>query len=124
MENSKFKYNVASRSRLADLYTPVSLYMRLRYKGVQSALMECSDYHDRANSRSFIAIHPLGSVAIGHGVATLRLPDGTVEQHDIDDTYTCDVAINSFLSRFEVSGDGAEQYGLFGYTTFNAVRYF
>ena len=58
MENSKFKYNVASRSRLADLYTPVSLYMRLRYKGVQSVLMECSDYHDRANSRSFIAIHP------------------------------------------------------------------
>ena len=124
MENSKFKYNVASRSRLADLYTPVSLYMRLRYKGVQSVLMECSDYHDRANSRSFIAIHPLGSVAIGHGVATLHLPDGTVEQHDIDDTYTCDVAINSFLSRFEVGGDGAEQYGLFGYTTFNAVRYF
>ena len=124
MGNSKFNYEVASRALLADLYTPVSLYMRLRYRGMQSALMECSDYHDRSSARSFIAIHPMGSVAIGHGVATLRLPDGTVEQHAIDDDFTCDKAVNSFLSRFSISGEHAGQYGVFGYTTFNAVRYF
>lgn len=124
MENSKFSYEVSSREMLADLYTPVSLYMRLRYRGVQSALMECSDYHDRSSARSFIAVHPIGSVAIGHGVATLRLPDGTAELRAVGDDFTCDKAVNSFLSRFSVSGAGAGQYGVFGYTTFNAVRYF
>ena len=124
MENSEFNYEVSSRTMLADLYTPVSVYMRLRYKGVQSALMECSDYHDHSSARSFIAVHPIGSVAVGHGVATLQLPDGTIERHNIDDHYTCDRAINTFRSRFRIRGNGAEQYGLFGYTTFNAVRYF
>ena len=124
MENSKLKYTTTSQDILADLYTPVSLYMRLRYKGVQSALMECSDYHDRQSSRSFIATHPLGSVSIAHGVATLQLPGGIVEKHDIDDNYTCDCAINAFMSHFEIEGHNAEVFGLFGYTTFNAVRYF
>ena len=124
MEISKFSYEVSSREMLADLYTPVSLYMRLRYRGVQSALMECSDYHDRSSARSFVATHPIGSVAVSHGVATLRLPSGVVERHDVDDTYTCDKAINSFLSRFSIKGEEADRYGVFGYTTFNAVRYF
>lgn len=124
MENSKYKYTVVSREMLADLYTPVSLYLRLRYKGVQSALMECSDYHDRASARSFIATHPIGSIAIAHGVATLRLPDGVEERREINDGYTCDRALDDFISRFCIEGEGADQYGLFGYTTFNAVRYF
>ena len=124
METSKLRYTTTSQDILADLYTPVSLYMRLRYKGVQSALMECSDYHDRQSSRSFIATHPLGSVSISHGVATLRFPNGVVEKHNIDDNYMCDCAINAFMSRFEIESDNAEVFGLFGYTTFNAVRYF
>ena len=126
METSKLKYTykTTAQSLLADLYTPVSLYMRLRYKGVQSALMECSDYHDRQNSHSFIGIHPIGSIAIGHGVATMKLPDGTVLQHVVDDEYTCDKAINTFIKLFNIQGDDADTYGLFGYTTFNAVRYF
>lgn len=109
---------------LADMYTPVSVYMRMRYRGVQSALMECSDYHDRSSSRSFVATHPIGSIAIGHGVATFSLPGGGVLRRNIDDNYTCDVAINEFMQRFDISGEHSDVFGLFGYTTFNAVRYF
>ena len=109
---------------LADMYTPVSVYMRMRYRGVQSALMECSDYHDRSSSRSFVATHPIGSIAIGHGVATFSLPGGSVLRRNIDDNYTCDVAINEFMQRFDISGEHSDVFGLFGYTTFNAVRYF
>lgn len=124
MEISKFEYEVVSRRMLADLYTPVSVYMRLRYQGVQSALMECSDYHDRQSARSFIATHPVASIAVGHGVATVKLPGGIVEHRNIGDDYTCDRAVNDFISRFSIHGEGADTYGLFGYTTFNAVRYF
>ena len=32
METSKFKYNTVSCDMLADMYTPVSVYMRMRYR--------------------------------------------------------------------------------------------
>lgn len=124
MDTSKFKYNTVSCDMLADMYTPVSVYMRMRYRGVQSALMECSDYHDRSSSRSFVATHPIGCIAIGHCVATFLLPGGSVLRRNIDDSYTCDVAINEFMQRFDISGEHSDVFGLFGYTTFNAVHYF
>ena len=78
-----FKYQTTSKTILADLYTPVGVYMRLRDLYPQSALMESSDYHDKDNSRSFIGIDPMASVAIGHGVATVTYPDGTTIKREI-----------------------------------------
>lgn len=123
-ENKTFRYVTFSRTILGDLCTPVGVYMRLRDLYPQSALMESSDYHDSSNSSSFIGVNPIGSVAIGHGKATHTFPDGTVETTDVDNTYRCDNAINDFIRRLEVSGDAAKYCGLYGYTSFNAVRYF
>ena len=119
-----FKYQTTSRTILADLYTPVGVYMRLRDLYPQSALMESSDYHDANNSRSFIGIHPIASVAIGHGVATVSYPDGSTFQHEVNKGYRSDKAIHELIDHIEVSGDDAAMCGLFGYTSFNAVRYF
>ena len=119
-----FKYTTISRSILADLHTPVGVYMKLRDLYLQSALMESSDYHDSNNSRSFIGIHPIASVAISHGESISTFPDGSVTRHAINREYRCDNAINDFLKRFEVTGAEADYCGLYGYTTFNAVRYF
>ncbi len=122
MEN--FKYQTKSRTILADLHTPVGAYMRLRDRYPQSVLMESSDYHESNNSRSFIGINPMASVAIAHGKATINYPDGTSLRREIDSTYTADKAIHELVDRIETSGDDANLYGLFGYTSFNAVRYF
>jgi len=119
-----FNYKTTSRTILADLYTPVGVYMRLRDLYPQSALMESSDYHDSNNSRSFIGIDPIASVAIGHGLATVTFPDGTVKTHAVDREYRSDRAIHELIDRISVSGDDAGVCGLFGYTSFNAVRYF
>ena len=119
-----FKYQTTSKTILADLYTPVGVYMRLSDLYPQSALMESSDYHDQSNSRSFIGIHPMASVAIGHGIATINYPDGTTETHEINKAYGTADAIHALIDRIEVTGDDAAICGLFGYTSFNAVRYF
>jgi len=119
-----FKYQTTSKTILADLYTPVGVYMRLRDIYPQSALMESSDYHDANNSRSFIGINPIASVAIGHGVATVNYPDGTTFQHEVNKDYRSDKAIHALIDQIEVTGDDAAVCGLFGYTSFNAVRYF
>ncbi len=119
-----FNYTTTSKTILADLYTPVGVYMRLRDLYPQSALMESSDYHDANNSRSFIGIHPMASVAIGHGLVTVNYPDGTTLQRPLAADFGSAEAIHALIDRIRVTGDDANICGLFGYTSFNAVRYF
>ena len=119
-----FEYTTNSRTILADLYTPVGVYMRLRDIYPQSALMESSDYHDANNSRSFIGINPIASVAIGHGQATVSFPDGSTERHEVNKDYRSDKAIHALIDHISVTGEHADSCGLYGYTSFNAVRYF
>lgn len=128
-----FNYTTQTRTILADLYTPVGVYMRLRDIYPQSALMESSDYHGTENSRSFIGVHPIASIAVGHGVVTATYPDGRVEEKELPafgegKGEECKLAIskafNDFIQAFHVEGEGSECCGLYGFTTFNAVRYF
>lgn len=128
-----FNYTPQTRKILADLYTPVGVYMRLRDIYPQSALMESSDYHGTENSRSFIGVHPIASIAVGHGVVTATYPDGRVEEKELPafgegKLEKCKLAIskafNDFIQAFHVEGEGSECCGLYGFTTFNAVRYF
>lgn len=128
-----FNYTTQTRKILADLYTPVGVYMRLRDIYPQSVLMESSDYHGTENSRSFIGVHPIASIAVGHGVVTATYPDGRVEEKELPafgegKGEKCKLAIskafNDFIQAFHVEGEGSECCGLYGFTTFNAVRYF
>jgi anthranilate synthase component 1 len=119
-----FKFQTTSKTILADLYTPVGIYMRLRDLYPQSALMESSDYHDANNSRSFIGINPMASVAIGHGMSTITYPDGSTFLHEINKEYRSDNAIHQLIDHIHIEGDDTNLCGLFGYTSFNAVRYF
>ena len=95
--------------------------------------MESSDYHGTENSRSFIGVHPIASIAVGHGVVTATYPDGRVEEKELPafgegKGEECKLAIskafNDFIQAFHVEGEGSDCCGLYGFTTFNAVRYF
>lgn len=108
-----FNYTTQTRTILADLYTPVGVYMRLRDIYPQSALMESSDYHGTENSRSFIGVHPIASIAVGHGVVTATYPDGRVEEKELPafgegKGEKCKLAIskafNDFIQAFHVEG--------------------
>lgn len=121
---ARFIYHTASKKVLGDLNTPVSTYMRVRDAYPQSALMESSDYHGKENSRSFIGVHPIASVSIEHGKAIGKFPDGSRTERLVSDEYQSDKAINDFLKEFSISGENADYCGLYGYTSFNAVRYF
>jgi len=119
-----FEYSTKSKTILGDMVTPVSVYLKIRDAYPMSALMESSDYHGRENSRSFIAINPIASVSIDHGVAKCQYPDGSFTSTDITEGYRVENAINDFISQFAVTGDDSASCGLYGYTSFNAVRYF
>ena len=119
-----FQYTTSSQTILGDLHTPVGVYMRLRDLYPQSALMESSDYHEANNSRSFIGINPIASVAIGHGSVTVSFPDGTTLHQPLSAGFGTAEAIHALIDHIQVTGADAAVCGLFGYTSFNAVRYF
>ena len=119
----KYEYTAKARTVMSDLHTPVGAYLRLRDLHPMSALMESSDYHDRANSRSFICTEPMASIAVGHGKCTMSYPDGSREERAMAGGYRLEHALREFIDSFAVSGDGAELCGVYGYTSFNAVRY-
>ena len=112
-----YNFTTTSKTILADLYTPVGVYMRLRDLYPQSALMESSDYHEKDNSRSFIGIGPMASVAIGHGVATITYPDGSTLQHEVTKDYRSDKAIHELIDRINVTIPALMPYAILRIST-------
>lgn len=125
-----FKYITDTKQVLGDLYTPVGVYMSLRDLYPQSVLMESSDYHSHDTARSFIGIHPIAQFSVSHGIIISTYPDGSQENQKIDTSLKGKAkvqvadAISAFINHFDIKGKGSDYCGLYGYTSFNAVRYF
>ncbi len=111
---------------LGDMMTPVSAYLRLRDMSDKSILMESSDYHSGKNAHSYIGVLPLAEVSIGHGTGRCTFPDRTGFEHEITDSYKSDRLIREFMNHFGFEGDARQlkNCALWGFTSFNAVRYF
>ncbi|MDD3356366.1 MAG: chorismate-binding protein, partial [Dysgonamonadaceae bacterium] len=118
-----YKYITHTKKILGDLHTPVSIYLKVRDEFPQSALLESSDYHSNENSTSYIGLHPIAHIDINRGECVQNFPGGHKVNRDLSDSFKISEAINSFLSRFEIEGESSSQCGLFGYTTFNCVKY-
>ena len=118
-----YHYTTQTRTLPGDIHTPVSTYLKLRDLFPQSALMESSDYHGGENGRSFVGLCPIASISIGHGIIVTRMPDSSRQENTLEAEGGMESALNHFLSRFQVTGEGSRYCGLYGYTSFNAVRY-
>ncbi|GAB6394290.1 MAG: anthranilate synthase component I [Bacteroidales bacterium] len=123
-----YTFKTASKKVLGDLHTPVSIYLKVRDIYPESALLESSDYHANENSLSYIALCPLASIGVNNGESAAIFPDGSREVVSLGGKYQGAAAIgkalNGFLSRFRLEGTDKDACGLFGYTAFDAVRYF
>ena len=119
-----YKYTTASRKILSDLYTPVGTYMKLRDIYTESLLMESSDYHGEENSCSYIGLCPIAQISINHGKALSSFPDGKKHESEVNKSNTPERVISHFLSQFSITGENKELCGIFGYTAFDAVKYF
>ncbi len=118
-----YKYTTHTKKILGDLHTPVSIYLKVRDEFPQSALLESSDYHSSENSTSYIGLHPIAHIDINRGECLQFFSDCQKVSRDISDSFTISDAINNFLAQFKIEGESASQCGLFGYTTFNCVKY-
>ena len=60
----KIELSTTSKKLLADVYTPVGIYLRLRDRFRDTILLESADFHASENSYSFIGINAIGGIEI------------------------------------------------------------
>lgn len=104
------------------MFTPVSLYLRLRDAYPGSLLLESSDYNNKQNSRSYICMKPIASFKAYRHNIEVRLPAQAPQYFDTGKEALAQ-ALHQFVQNFEITGpdeDGLTQ-GLFGYTTYDAI---
>ena len=113
---------------LADIITPVTIYLKIRDKFPNTILLESSDYHGNNNSMSYICFDVLAEFKAECYKIQINFPDGNQERIPIKDKHTVSEKFNEFLRSFKIekgSGQtGIAANGLFGYTTYDAVKYF
>jgi anthranilate synthase component 1 len=120
----KTQLNVQTHRLLADLQTPVGIYLKVRDMYPVSALLESSDYHSSDNSVSYIGVEPIARFSVQDGLATMQYPDGSEAKYTIGEGHSLADILNEYLGSFEVAGDKGVGNGFFGYTAYDAVRYF
>jgi len=111
---------------LGDVVTPVSIYLTLRDLYPNTILLEGSDYHGNTNSLSFICFDPLADFVVENESVKCRFPDGKEEVTSLPAAAPLTDLMQSFMDRLEVEKTACpvSASGLFGYTSYDAVRYF
>jgi anthranilate synthase component 1 len=121
-----YKFTTRSRKLLADIITPVSIYLRIRDIYPKSLLLESSDYHGNENSYSFICMKPVAGFEADNGIIKEKYPDGSEITTRIEDNNTFSNRMTAFIDSFDQKGtqDDIPVNGLFGYLSYDAVQYF
>ena len=60
----KIAINTTCKKLLADVFTPVGIYLRLRDRFRDTILLESTDHHAAENSWSFIGINAIAGMEI------------------------------------------------------------
>ncbi len=122
------KYQLQSyyKKILADTITPVSVYLKIRDRFPNSILLESSDYHANDNSFSYICFNPIASIKVENEIIKQRFPDGSSNEIQIEaQTNVVDI-IHDFSQLFDSEKSDFKfiDTGLFGYMSYDAVRYY
>ena len=125
----KIEIQTTFKKMLADVYTPVGIYLRLRDRFRDTILLESTDFHAGENSYSFIGINAVAGIEISNPSAIeFKLPGQTAERIKLDKTTDVPQLLWDFMQRFEIKEVAIKPVnvaqGLFGYTTFDAVQFF
>ena len=120
------EYAFQTRYRVlpADLQTPVGIYLKVRDLYPQSVLLESSDYHTTQNSFSFIGVEPIASFTLSRGHILRTYPDGTRDVRPVEDDTDVPAELSAYIRQFSAQDNPTGINGFFGYTAYDAVRYF
>jgi anthranilate synthase component 1 len=125
----KIKLHTTCKRLLADVYTPVGIYLRLRDRFRDTILLESTDHHAAENSWSFIGINAIGGMEIRtRQMLELKLPGQRPEKLPITDSRQVPQLLGDYMQSFDVQPANEKEarfaQGLFGYATYDAVQFF
>ena len=112
---------------LTDTITPVSVYYKVRDKFPNSILLESGDYHRNHKNFSYICFNPIASIKVENEVMFQNFPDGSSTEIVITEWTNVVEEIQQFTKRFSSNSEENFKFinnGIFGYTAYDAVRYF
>lgn len=115
------------KKRLADIFTPVGIYLRLRDRFRDTILLESADFHTAENSWSFIAVQAIAGFEVldNHNIE-YKFPGQQPVKKSISKAGEVVPELNNYLSNFSCDGDceikAAQNF--FGYTSYDAVQFF
>jgi anthranilate synthase component 1 len=127
--SKKIELSTSHKKLLADVFTPVGIYLRLRDRFRDTILLESTDFHAGENSYSFIGINAIAGIEISNlDEIEYKFPNEEPRKIAIKkDTKVTD-ELWKFMQHFNIA-EPAEApvnmaQGLFGYTTFDAIQFF
>src|SRR3954467_748587 len=102
MVMKKVDLNTTYKKLLADVFTPVGIYLRLRDRFRDTILLESTDFHAAENSYSFIGINAIAGMEITNlEQVEFKLPAQQPEKVGIKNTSEVPELLWSFMQRFK-----------------------
>lgn len=125
----KISLETTCKKMLADVFTPVGIYLRVRDRFRDTVLLESTDHHAAENSYSFICINAIAGMEISNKQSIeFKLPAQKPERIAFSDASQVPVQLWDFMQRFDVKPSEQKEakfsQGLFGYATFDSVQFF
>ena len=125
----KIQISTTTKRMLADVFTPVGIYLRLRDRFRDTVLLESTDHHSSENSYSFICVNAIGGMEITSSESIeFKLPGQKPERIQLKNTNEVPGLLWDFMQKFDIQkGETKEAkfaQGLFGYTAYDAVQFF
>ena len=129
IDMKKIELQTNCKKMLADVFTPVGIYLRVRDRFRDTVLLESTDHNTSENSYSFICINAIAGIEISSTKSIeFKLPGHQPEKAAISNTAEVPGQLWAFMQRFNVHTPSAKEgkfaQGLFGYTAFDAVQFF
>jgi anthranilate synthase component 1 len=125
----KIEFSTSYKKILADVFTPVGIYLRLRDRFRDTILLESTDFHTGDDSYSIIGINAIAGIEIRNKFEVeFKLPGLQSEKITIDENTDIPAVLWNFMQRFKITVPESKPVkiaqGLFGYCSYDAVQFF
>lgn len=122
------KVKTTVKAQLADLFTPIGIYLRLRDNFRDTILLENAGNQNSENSFSFIAVNAIAGIEIrNYEEAEFKFPLENPQKIKLENEKLTDL-LQEFSTCFQCETPnheiGKSAQGFFGYTSYDAIPFF
>ena len=126
--SNKIKVKTTIKSQIADLHTPIGIYLRLRDQFRDTILLENAGNQSTENSFSFICVNAIAGIEItDYAEAEIKFPNENPQKLGLKGEKLSDI-LQEFSNCFDCEEPknkiGKQAQGLFGYTSYDAIPFF